>query len=109
MPGGLEIKSKTGQWISVPPIDETLVVLTNDVAELWTNGYCHSAIHRVLKPLTGDRYSVAAFIDPSLDCIVVPGEAMGNSNCEVDTRLKKMASRPFKFCDYIAELYERSL
>ena len=109
MAGGLEIMAKTGQWISVPPIDETLVVLINDIAEVWTNGYCHSANHRVLKPLSGDRYSVVAFIDPSLDCTVVPGEATGNSNCKVDTRLEKMASRPFKFYDYIAELYERSL
>ena len=113
MEGGLEIMTRTGQWMSVPPIDDTLVVLINDVAEVWTNGYCYSTIHRVLKPLTGDRYSVVSFIDPSLDCTVVPGEArgqtMGHSNCEVDTRLKEFASKPFKFHDYIAEFYENSV
>ena len=107
--GGLEIKSKTGQWMSVPPIPDTLVVLMCDLAEVWTNGYCHSAIHRVQKPFKGDRYSVVVFVDPGLDCTVVPGEAKGNSNCKVAPRLTELARGPFKFHDYCADLYERSL
>ena len=103
---GLQILNRAGQWINLPPIDDTLVVLMCDVAELWTNGYCHAVTHRVLKPFTGDRYSVTVFVDPNLDCTVVPGEAKGNSNCEVDARLKKLASTPFKFHDYYLDLYE---
>ena len=107
--GGLEIKSKTGQWMTVPPIADTLVVLMCDLAEVWISGYCHSVIHRVQKPFEGDRYSVVVFVDPSLDCTVVPGEAKGNSNCEVAPRLTELARRPFKFHNYCVKYYETIL
>ena len=107
--GGLEIKNKAGQWMSVPPIPDTLVVLMCDLAEVWTNGYCRSAIHRVQKPFKGDRYSVVVFFDPGLDCTVVPGEAKGNSDCEVAPRLTELACKPFKFHDYCVKYYETIL
>ena len=107
--GGLEIKSKTGQWISVPSIPDTLVVLMCDLAEVWTNGYCHSVIHRVQKPFKKDRYSVVVFFDPSLDCTIVPGEAKGNSNCEVAPRLTELDRGPFGFHDYCVKFYEKIL
>ena len=93
--GGLELKNKAGQWMSVPPIPDTLVVLMCDLAEVWTNGYCRSAIHRVQKPFKGNRYSVVVFVDPGLDCTVVPGEAKGNSDCEVAPRLTESACKPY--------------
>lgn len=103
------MKTKDGSWIDVPPIDGTLVVNVGDVAEIWTNGFCHSIMHRVAKPTTSDRYSVATFVDPCLDCIIVPGDAKGNSNYEMDERLKSLSSKPYKYKDFLSEYYSKSL
>ena len=103
------MKAKDGSWVDVPPIDGTLIVNVGDAAEIWTNGFCHSVMHRVTKPTTSDRYSVATFVDPSLDCIIVPGDAKGNSNCDIDERLKNLSSVPYKFGDFLCEYYAKSL
>ena len=103
------MKAKDGSWVDVPPIDGTLIVNVGDVAEIWTNGFCRSVMHRVTKPTTSDRYSVATFVDPSLDCTIVPGDAKGNSNCEIDERLKSLSSVPYKFEDFLCEYYAKSL
>jgi len=44
-----------------------MVVLVNDYLDYITNGYCKSSVHRVLKPTSSDRYSVATFIAPHFD------------------------------------------
>ena len=105
----MQIKTRDDHWIDVPPIDDTLVVNMCDITEVWTNGFCHSVAHRVAKPLTADRYSVAVFIDPHLDCVITPGEAAGNSKCVVGERLEKLASAPFRVLEYEMELYSRIL
>ena len=107
--GGLQVKAKDGSWVDVPPINGTLIVNVGDVAEIWTNGFCRSVMHRVAKPTTRDRYSVATFVDPCLECIIVPGDAKGNSNCEVDERFKNLSSAPYKFEDFLCDYYAKSL
>lgn len=101
------MQARDGSWIDIPPIDGTLIVNVGDVAEIWTNGFCHSVMHRVAKPTTSDRYSVAAFVDPCLERVIIPGDAKGNSNCEINGRLKDLSSKPFKFEDYLSEYYTR--
>ena len=103
------MKTKDGSWVDVPPIDGALIVNVGDVAEIWTNGFYHSVMHRVAKPTTRDRYSVATFVDPCLECIIVPGDAKGSSNCEVDERLKSLSSAPYKYEDFLREFYARIL
>ena len=103
------MKTKDGSWVDVPPIDGALIVNVGDVAEIWTNGFYRSVMHRVAKPTTRDRYSVATFVDPCLECIIVPGDAKGDSNCEVDERLKSLSSAPYKFEDFLTEYYAKSL
>ena len=90
-------------------MDDTLVFNMGDIAEVWTGGFCHSVLHRVSKPVIADRYSVAVFIDPCLDCIITPGEAAGNSMCVADERLEKLARGPFRVLEYEMELYSRIL
>lgn len=72
----LQVKTRDGNWIDVTPIDGALIV---NVAEIWTNGFCHSVVTNC-KPTTCDRYLVAAFIDPCLECVIISGDAKGNSN-----------------------------
>ena len=37
--GGLQVKSKDGQWIDAPPVENTFVVNIGDMLEIWTRGY----------------------------------------------------------------------
>lgn len=100
------MKAKDGEWMNAPPIDGTLVVIVSDIAEIWTDGFCHSVTHRVTKPTTSDRYSVVAFVDPCLECVVIPGDAKGDSNHKMAERL---SITPFKVENYLTEYYKKIL
>ncbi|ODV94979.1 hypothetical protein PACTADRAFT_50816 [Pachysolen tannophilus NRRL Y-2460] len=59
----LEVESYTGEWIKVPPLQDTLVVAVGQTLEAITQGVCKSTIHRVLTPGPGegDRLSIPLF------------------------------------------------
>ncbi|KAJ4835317.1 hypothetical protein Tsubulata_842120 [Turnera subulata] len=59
---GLEIQTKTGEWIRVKTSPDSFFVLTGESLEAWTNGRVQPAPHRVM--MTGSsepRYSIALF------------------------------------------------
>ncbi|EXJ93569.1 hypothetical protein A1O1_01961 [Capronia coronata CBS 617.96] len=59
---GLQVLSKDGAWLDVPPIPGTLVVNMGQAFEVVTNGVCKATTHRVLLPPGEyDRYSVPFF------------------------------------------------
>lgn len=59
---GLQVLSKEGKWLNVPPIPGTLVVNMGQAFEVVTNGVCKATTHRVLLPPGDyDRYSVPFF------------------------------------------------
>ena len=66
--GGLEVRTRDGEWITAPPIAGTVVVNTGDLMQRWTNHVFCSTPHRV-SPFTGagspDRYSIAFFCHPN--------------------------------------------
>lgn len=63
--GGLEVMTRNGEWVSVPPLTDTLIVNIGDLLQRWTNGLFRSTPHRVQPCLDGrDRYSIAFFYDP---------------------------------------------
>ncbi len=69
--GGLEVQSRSGDWLFAPCIPGTLLVNTGDLMERWTNDVFRSTQHRVGVP-TGDRshrsrYSIAFFCHPNRD------------------------------------------
>lgn len=90
LPGqpGLEIKTATGEWASVPvdphgTLDtdpsKPLPILVNigDLLAYWTNGLLKSTVHRVIFPKDArrggeDRYSIAYFCHPLDDAELVP-------------------------------------
>ncbi|KAI1279485.1 putative oxidoreductase [Xylaria sp. FL0933] len=75
--GGLEAQNKSGAWIPVPPIPNTLVVNVGRSLESMTGGVCTATTHRVnLKPeyfmdeayrSLGPRYSFPVFQTLKLD------------------------------------------
>lgn len=69
--GGLEVQSRSGEWLFAPCIPNTVLVNTGDLMERWTNDIFRSTKHRVGVP-TGDRanrsrYSIAFFCHPDMD------------------------------------------
>ena len=64
--GGLEVLGRqSDNWIPVAPRAGEIVVNTGDLMERWTNGRFRSTCHRVQPQTgTGDRYSLALFLDP---------------------------------------------
>jgi len=67
--GGLEVKLRSGEWVSVPYIPNTMVVNVGNLLQRWTNDQYCSNPHRVIPPATGQsdrsRYSIAFFCHPN--------------------------------------------
>lgn len=69
--GGLEVKNKRGEWVSVPANPSNIVINCGDLLQRWTNNRFASTPHRVLPNFaTRPRYSIALFVDPDPDVIV---------------------------------------
>lgn len=62
--GGLQVKTRAGDWLSAPPIPGTLVVNVGDMLERLTGGRFRSAPHRVANTSGRDRLSFPLFFDP---------------------------------------------
>ncbi|KAG8835670.1 hypothetical protein FRC17_001859 [Serendipita sp. 399] len=60
---GLQVQNLDGEWIDVPPIDDTLVVNLGKGLEFVTQKIAIATTHRVLSPPqdSGDRYSIPFF------------------------------------------------
>ena len=64
---GLQIYTKNGKWINVPPRPDLFVVNLGDMLERWTNGLFRSTKHRVLTSTDSERYSIPFFYEPAFD------------------------------------------
>jgi isopenicillin N synthase-like dioxygenase len=79
---GLELRTSTGDWLTVLPPPGSFVCNIGDCLMRWSNHRYVSTPHRVVNRTERDRYSVAYFADPNLDVVVdvlpsmlAPGEA----------------------------------
>jgi isopenicillin N synthase-like dioxygenase len=73
VPGGLEVRTRDGQWIGVPTAATTFVVNIGDLLMRWTNDRWLSNMHRVVNPPLGDgrpRLSIAFFNHPNYDALI---------------------------------------
>ena len=85
VPGGLQAKSRSGEWIGVETDPDTFVVNIGDLLMRWTNDRWVSNVHRVVNPPAdvtnagNSRLSIAFFHHPNYDavieCIAPAGEA----------------------------------
>ncbi|KAI4315225.1 hypothetical protein L6164_028059 [Bauhinia variegata] len=81
---GLQIcKEKFKQprvWEDVTHLEGAFIVNIGDMMERWTNCLYRSTMHRVM-PTGKERYSVALFLDPALDCVVECLQSCCSESC----------------------------
>ncbi|KAH7305524.1 2OG-Fe(II) oxygenase superfamily protein [Stachybotrys elegans] len=72
--GGLQVLTKEGQWVNVPPIEDTFVVNIGDYLMRLSNDRFKSTVHRVYSQATVDRYSMPFFFGFNFNekCSVLP-------------------------------------
>jgi isopenicillin N synthase-like dioxygenase len=72
--GGLQVRARSGDWVTALPIADTFVVNIGDLMARWTNDRFVSTPHRVVNSSGRARYSVGVFFDPAFDTVIDPGE-----------------------------------
>ena len=68
--GGLEVKTRSGDWLVAPPMPGAFVVNIGDCLMRWTNDVYVSTPHRVVNASGRERYSIAFFFDPDPEALV---------------------------------------
>jgi isopenicillin N synthase-like dioxygenase len=63
--GGLEVHTRSGDWIEAPALANAFVVNIGDCLMRWTNDVYVSTPHRVVNRSARERYSIAFFFDPN--------------------------------------------
>jgi isopenicillin N synthase-like dioxygenase len=85
VPGGLQVRTRAGDWVDVHTAPTQLVVNIGDLLMRWTNDRWLSNLHRVVNPPAASspsrpRLSIAFFNHPNYDvlieCIARPGRAV---------------------------------
>lgn len=68
---GLQLKTRTGEWKYIPPVDDGIICNIGDTLSFWSNGYFKSTVHRVVRPPPdqADRPRIGLFY------FVRPGQA----------------------------------
>ncbi len=79
--GGLQVRTRSGEWVEAPPIPGTLVCNIGDLLQRWTNDRFVSTVHRVINRSGNKRHSIPVFYDPSPDAVVDP-RALGTPEAE---------------------------
>jgi isopenicillin N synthase-like dioxygenase len=68
--GGLEVRTRSGEWIAAPYIKGTLVINLGDLFRVWTNDLYVSTLHRVVNNAGKERYSVPFFFNPAYQSLI---------------------------------------
>lgn len=73
---GLQIKTQSGQWKYVPPVDGGIICNVGDTLAFWSAGYLKSTTHRVVRPPEDqthvDRLGLFYFVRPGDDVDIKP-------------------------------------
>ncbi|MGZ5899452.1 MAG: isopenicillin N synthase family dioxygenase [Reyranella sp.] len=105
--GGLEILTKSGEWVFVPPLPGSYVVNIGEMMKAWTDGIFASTPHRVVNRYGAERYSVPFFVNPDYDAIFRP--LMRNPDPVEAPKLHSTidTDKDIKCGDWMVQLYSR--
>uniref|UniRef100_A0A3Q4BXB9 Fe2OG dioxygenase domain-containing protein n=1 Tax=Mola mola TaxID=94237 RepID=A0A3Q4BXB9_MOLML len=70
---GLQVRSRSGEFLSVPVVPGAVLVNIADLMQRWTSDRFVSVLHRVLLPPAGDlaaRQSLAFFLQPDDEAVI---------------------------------------
>ncbi|TFK50256.1 putative gibberellin 3-beta hydroxylase [Heliocybe sulcata] len=70
--GGLEVLSKSGEWVRAPPVPGALVVNIADCFMRQTNDFFVSTVHRVINKSGKERYSCPFFFGFDREMLLEP-------------------------------------
>ncbi|KAG5535581.1 hypothetical protein RHGRI_023374 [Rhododendron griersonianum] len=68
----LQVRNKSGEWISAPPIPGTFVCNIGDMLKILSNGLYGSTLHRVINSSPKYRVCVAYFYETNFDAAIEP-------------------------------------
>ncbi|XP_048579821.1 probable iron/ascorbate oxidoreductase DDB_G0283291 [Nematostella vectensis] len=95
--GGLQVQTKQGEWVDVPPIQGTLVVLLGDALECLTNGLYRAPVHRVKNSPQHSRYSISYFFQPNINAVIQPLDVPKIRNREYKPTRGNATAMPFHY------------
>jgi len=78
---GLEVASRSGEWIDVPSMAGAFVCNIGDCLMRWSNDIYMSTPHRVRQPVR-ERYSIAFFLEVNPDSIVDARDIFPNQHAK---------------------------
>jgi isopenicillin N synthase-like dioxygenase len=98
--GGLQVRSRSGDWVTAHPIAGTFVINIGDLMARWTNDRFASTPHRVVNSSGRARYSVALFFDPAFDTVIDPADLLGDRS--------EARYEPIGCGDYIVSRFDKA-
>jgi isopenicillin N synthase-like dioxygenase len=104
--GGLEVRTRSGQWIDATPLPDSFVVNVADMLSLWSGGRWPSTPHRVVNRSGHERFSVPYFFDMDLDTRVSPLRAALED--DRDSSEIANAQKQVRYGDYVMERLDRN-
>lgn len=99
-PGGLQVQTRSGEWLDVHPVPHSFVINLGDMMARWTNDRWQATLHRVAVPPSGGegarRQSIVFFHDPRADALIecIPG--CGEPRYEPATSLELIQAKAAK-------------
>ncbi|WP_090060760.1 isopenicillin N synthase family dioxygenase [Celeribacter neptunius] len=69
--GGLQVQTSSGQWIDVPEVPGSLIVMVGDGLMRWSNDQYRAVPHRLRSPAR-PRHVAAFYLDPNPDSLIAP-------------------------------------
>lgn len=76
---GLQIKTHSGDWKYVAPVDGGIICNVGDALQFWSAGYFRSTTHRVIRPpkdqADGKRLGLFYFVRPGNEVDIAPADS----------------------------------
>ena len=76
---GLQVKTGSGEWRYVPPVDNGIICNVGDTLSFWSEGYLQSTIHRVTRPPEDQahlkRQGLFYFVRPGNHVDITPADS----------------------------------